>query len=139
MSHIRGAVLFLGACLLLAGCASSSQKTRKEQRDKVMQSSKIFCEFINGEQYPDIDVALNLQMAQRCDSEKSFSITNYKTPSEVPGVLFCCAIAPKQTAKLESPVGKSIDKSAEKPAVKAAPATEPSKEKEAEKSTDRVE
>lgn len=135
MSHIRGAVLFLTACVLLAGCASSSQKTRKEQRDKVMQSSKMFCEFINGEQYPDIDVALNLQMAQRCDAEKSFSITSYKTPSEIPGVLFCCAIAQKQPAKLESPVGKSV----EKPAAKAAPSTEPSKEKEAEKSTDRVE
>jgi hypothetical protein len=84
---------------LATGCASSKIKERKDQRDKVVQAAKLYCEFVNGDIYPDIDVALNLQMGKYCDSEKPFSLTNYKTPAENPGVLFCCSTAtPKGAA-----------------------------------------
>lgn len=78
--------------VFLAGCASNQQKVRREQREKAIQNTRLYCEFLNGEQYPDIDVALNLAMAQKCDADKSMTITNYKTPSEIPGVLFCCSV-----------------------------------------------
>lgn len=77
--------------IVWTGCSSSKIKERKEQRDRIVQTSKMYCEFINGEQYPDMDVALNLEMAKKCDSEKPFSLTNYKTPTENPGILFCCS------------------------------------------------
>ncbi len=121
MSWTRSALLLAVSALLFVGCASSQQKQRREQRDKLVQSAKLYCEFLNGEQYPDIDVALNLQMAQKCDSDKSFSITSYKTPSEIPGVLFCCAMASKGH-RGELPPGKSMEKPAAKPKDTAKPA-----------------
>ena len=89
----KNIVLSLISLVVFAGCSSSKIKERKEQRDKVAQNSKLYCEFINGEMFPDIDVALNLEMAKRCDSEKPFSLTNYKTPTENPGILYCCSTA----------------------------------------------
>lgn len=82
--------------LFLVGCASSQMKARKDQRDKVAQSSKLFCEFINGDVYPDIDVALNLEMSKRCDSSKPYSMTNYRSPSEAVGIVYCCAMKEKE-------------------------------------------
>lgn len=102
--------LFLVTAALFVGCASSQQKARREQREKVVQNSKLYCEFVNGEQYPDMDVALNLQIAQHCDSEKNFSISSYKTPSEISGMMFCCSAIPKSFVppKTEAPVGKNL-------------------------------
>lgn len=118
--------LALAALLILSGCASSAQKARKEQRDKLIQTNKLYCEFLNGEQYPDIDVALNVQMAQRCDADKSFSVTSYKTPSEIPGVLYCCALAGKshapraeRPAPVKAPVPVAPAKPVEAPAASA--------------------
>ncbi|MFN7729977.1 MAG: hypothetical protein ACK5P7_12535 [Bdellovibrio sp.] len=124
MSWTRSALTVAALFLFLAGCASSAQKQRKEQRDKLVQSAKLYCEFLNGEQYPDIDVALNVQMAQRCDSDKTFSITSYKTPSEIPGVMFCCATAHKNApaSVREKPVERVAP-------AKTAPAVEPKVEK----------
>ena len=118
--------LVVAACYL-SGCASSKMKARKEQREGVANSSKLWCEFINGEIYPDIDVALNLEMAKRCDSNKSFSITQYRTPSENQGIMYCCSI---QAAAPKGPVAviekeddkKSSDKKASSDKAKA-PAT----------------
>lgn len=112
--------LVVVACYL-SGCASSKMKARKDQRDTVANSSKLWCEFINGEIYPDIDVALNLEMARRCDSNKNFSITQYRTPSENQGIMYCCAMqagAPKgPVAVIEKDDDKKSDKKA--PAEKA--------------------
>jgi len=36
-------------------------------------------------------------MLKKCDSDRPFSITNYKTPAEVQGVLYCCAIKHSDT------------------------------------------
>ena len=107
MSYPFRFAVFLVAVLFMAGCTSSQIRARKEQRDKVVQSAKLYCEFVNGELYPDVDVALNLEMAKRCDNEKPFSISQYKTPSENQGVIYCCSIAsikpPAPTAKFEKP------------------------------------
>lgn len=93
MSWIQASGLALATLVFISGCASSQQKQRREQQAKVISSSKLYCEFLNGEQYPDIDVALNLAIAQKCDSDKTLSITSYKTPSEIPGIMFCCAVS----------------------------------------------
>ncbi len=130
-------LLFLG---LLSGCASSKMKERKEQREKVAQSSRLYCEFINGEMYPDIDVALNLEMAKRCDSEKPFSLTNYKTPAENPGILYCCSMATKSAAPaavFEKPKPAAPAAAASVPA--AAPAAKKDEDKKDDKKSDQAE
>ncbi len=88
------------------GCSSSGVKQRKEQRDKVAQSSKFYCEFLNAEQFPDIDVAINLEVAKRCDTTLPMQMFPYKTPTEVSGVMYCCntnASAARPTKKGENP------------------------------------
>ncbi len=91
---IHSALVFLAAASIFVTGCSSAQKARKEQRDKVAASSKLYCDFVNGELFPaDVEVALNLEMAKKCDSERAFTITNYKTPAENNGVVFCCSIA----------------------------------------------
>jgi hypothetical protein len=86
--------LLLISVFSLVGCGSSAVKQRKEQRDKMAQASKLYCEFVNGEIYAnDIDVALNIEMAKRCDAEKPFTVSQYKTPSESQGLIYCCSMA----------------------------------------------
>lgn len=94
MSFLKWALIAVAPMIFTVGCASSKIKERKEQRDKIAQVSKLYCEFVNGDVYPDIDVALNLEMAKKCDLEKPFSLTQYKTPSESSGVIYCCNVAP---------------------------------------------
>lgn len=125
---LRIFIVSLLSLVFLAGCASSKLKERKEQRDKVAQSSKLYCEFINGDIYPDIDVALNLEMAKRCDSEKPFSLTNYKTPAENPGILYCCSMASRTAAP-----GAVFDKPKKSEAVPAAAAPVKEDKKDASK------
>ncbi len=86
----RLAWLAVAGVWALAGCASGTYKLRQEQREKLSASSGLYCEFVNGEQHPDIDVELNMQMAKRCDGTKPFSISNYKTSSEMNGIMYCC-------------------------------------------------
>lgn len=93
--------------LALAGC-SSGQTKRKEQQVQVVKSSKIYCEFVNGENQQDVDVVLNLQMGARCDYEKPHSLTSYKTPADITGVMFCCGIAGEKTEKAEKVEKKSV-------------------------------
>lgn len=100
-------IIGLLAIVLVSGCSSTAMKQRKEQRDKVASSARLYCEWINGELYTDIDVALNLEMAKRCDSEKPFSITTYRTPSENTGVLYCCSTTNSVTPAPTAVVGKA--------------------------------
>lgn len=92
------------AGVTLTGCSSAELRARQEQRDKLMQTSKVFCEFVNGDNNPDIDVAINIAMSARCDGNKPFSLTNYKTPSEINGIVYCCGI---RDAKTEVTSGRS--------------------------------
>ncbi len=96
MNRTKLSFILLAAAIGVAGCASSSQKARKEQRDKLVQTSKLYCEWISGEQFQDTDVALNVNMAQRCDSEKNFTISQYRTASDIQGMMYCCV--PKGTS-----------------------------------------
>lgn len=117
-------LMTVGSFAFLTACGSSAVKARKEARDKAVQSSKMYCSFVNGEIFPDIDVALNIEMAGKCDSEKAFTIAPYKTPSENVGIIFCCANpGTKAMARAEEPKTeksktgeKSTDKKADEPA-----------------------
>lgn len=95
---LRIFTLGLLSIAMLAGCSSSKIRERREQREKVSQSARLYCDFVNGEMYPDVEVALNLEMAKRCDADKPFSLTNYKTPAENPGILYCCSTVSKAAA-----------------------------------------
>ncbi len=88
--------LFVAALGLsfFTGCLSAKFKQRKEQREKVAQASRLYCEFVNGDLYPDTDVQLNFEMAKRCDSTLPFSITQYRTSSDNSGIVYCCGINP---------------------------------------------
>jgi hypothetical protein len=105
-------VLAFGLSLVfLSGCSSSKLKERKEQRDRVAQSSKMYCEFINGDLFPDIDVAVNLEMAKRCDSDKPYSISQYNTRSDSTGIMYCCTVSPgKMSAVAPAASGKKDSK-----------------------------
>jgi hypothetical protein len=92
-------ILFVSIALLLSGCASGKFKERQEQREKVSATSGMFCEFVSGDVFPDLDVELNLRMAQRCDSNKNFTLANYKNSSEQNGIIYCCANGGGRTEK----------------------------------------
>lgn len=85
----------IAVVLSVVGCASQQQKVRKEQQQKIIQANKFYCEYLNGEQYYDIDVAVNVNMGQKCDPEKPFSLSQYRTPSDVQGVMYCCSTSGK--------------------------------------------
>ena len=117
--------LLLLAVFSLAGCGSSAIKQRKEQRDKISQSSKLYCEFVNGEVYVnDIDVALNIEMGKRCDLDKPFTVTQYKTPSESQGLVYCCSMSAKASAQKAAATAKEAAKEAKKDDGKKADTTE---------------
>lgn len=106
------------AGLLMAGCGSGSVRAKKEQRDKAVQTAHLWCEFVNGENNPtDVDVALNLSMAQKCDSDKPFSVSTYKTPSEVQGLVYCCGMQDKN--KKEEKAMAKLDTKMDTPAKEA--------------------
>lgn len=89
---LRFFVTALSSVFLLSAC-SSTFKARQEQREKMAASSGLYCEFVDGDQHPDTDVELNMQMSRRCDATRSFSITNYKNSSSRSGVMYCCTMA----------------------------------------------
>lgn len=86
--------LFFFSMLILSGCASSSLKERQEQREKMASSTGMYCQFLNGDSVPDLDVELSMEMGRRCDANKNFTITNYKNSAEQFGVIYCCAALP---------------------------------------------
>jgi hypothetical protein len=98
-------VVFAIGILLFAGCTSSQIKARKEMRDKVAMNSKFYCDFISGSQHHDTEIQLNLEMAKRCDGDKPFSISQFRTQSDVSGVMYCCST--NATAFLNSLEGKT--------------------------------
>jgi hypothetical protein len=84
-------------------------KGRRDQRERlVKEGGKPYCEFLNGEAFPDIDVALNLEMAKKCNPDKPMSVSNYKSPAEAIGVLYCC-VSPESKAAHMDKVEKTKD------------------------------
>jgi len=79
------------ALALFTGCSSSKIKARKEERDRLALSNHLYCDFVNGEAYPDVEVELSLEVAKHCQDDKTLSITNYRSPSENVGLVYCCS------------------------------------------------
>ncbi len=102
MSIVKKLTLVITGVLVLSACASTQIKARKEQREKAVQSSHLYCEFINGEVYPDVDVALNLEMAKRCDPDGQMTLTGYRSPSEAIGLVYCCKTKTEGAAAAET-------------------------------------
>ncbi|MBL7668853.1 MAG: hypothetical protein JNM39_00075 [Bdellovibrionaceae bacterium] len=95
-----GLVFFLTTsvmALVLSSC-SSARKERLEQREKIAGTSGLYCDFINGEKFNDVEVVLNLEMGKRCDSAKPFSISGFKSAAEVVGMMYCCSTTKKSEA-----------------------------------------
>ncbi|ODS51103.1 MAG: hypothetical protein ABS42_00130 [Bdellovibrio sp. SCN 50-8] len=103
--------------LILAGCSSTNHQ-REEARNKVVQNAKLYCEFVNGDDNRDIDVAVNLAIGSKCDPDRALTMTSYRTPSDINGVLYCCGV---REVKNESRRQTEAPKAAAK-AVEAAPA-----------------
>ncbi len=99
----RVAVSLIISTLLLSGCGSMQK--RQEERNRVAQSSGLYCEFVNGDANNDVDVELNIQMSKKCDISKQFSMTNYKNASDIFGVVYCCHY---QKNKAASPAAASV-------------------------------
>jgi hypothetical protein len=86
---------------LLGSCMSSARKERLSQQQQIMNQDKFYCEFLNGEKYTDIDVALNVAIGQKCDTHYQFSVTGYRSVSEIPGIVYCCSLKGKTSDKAE--------------------------------------
>jgi hypothetical protein len=83
----------MSSLLLLSACASGTFKARQEQRDKMAANTGMYCNFVSGEVYADVEVELSMEMAKRCDSSRAFSITNFKTASNENGIVYCCSMS----------------------------------------------
>ena len=100
-------LMLLGAVVFMSGCASGTFKARQEQREKMAASAGLYCEFVSGDLFPDLDVELNMRVAKRCDAERNLTITSYKNSSDQTGVMYCCSMtggagpAPKRQARAE--------------------------------------
>lgn len=96
-------IVVLAMSLFFVGCASNNK--RSELRDKVVSQSGFLCEFINGEKHRQVEIELNVLMAKKCDVDKPYSVSNYKTSAEVAGMIFCCNTkeAPTSTSKPAAP------------------------------------
>lgn len=101
--------------LLMTGCGSVQK--RQEERNKVAQSSGLYCEFVNGDANNDVDVEVNIQMSKKCDISKQFSLTNYKNASDIFGIVYCChyqksgtgAKAPASISKVPNTTGDGLE------------------------------
>lgn len=102
--------------LILTGCASSSYKARLDTREKQAASAGLYCEWVNGDKYSDIDVEINLQMAKRCDSNKPFTLTPYKNSSDVNGIMYCCAMVGSESKSVAANKRKSSGPAVTSPA-----------------------
>lgn len=107
--------LILSMSFGLFAC-SNKMKIRQEQREKIAATSGLYCDFVNGDEFKDVEVELNMVMAKRCDPVKPMTITNYKNASEIYGLVYCCAMSKKEKA-LELQAAKPV--TAKAPAEKA--------------------
>ena len=119
----QGCLLLVSAiisALVLSGCASG-RKQKLEQREKLAASSGLYCDFVNGDKNKEVELELNVLMAKKCDADRPFSITNYKSPAEVTGVLYCCAVKKEaHTSEMKSEMRTEVSKpEASKPEPKA--------------------
>lgn len=127
---------------VLSGCVSGKVKEKRAEREKISQLTGLYCDFVNAEEVYDAEVELNLEMAKKCDPEKNFSISSFRTVSEHRGILYCCGLvkkasAPEKVEPKKENSTKSKDVKAEVPEAKIeAPKVEPKVETKAEAKTD---
>lgn len=115
-------LLFLFSSLaILAGC-SNAARIRAQEREKLSLNSGLYCDFINGDEYADVEVQLNLEIARRCDANRNISLTSYKNSSEIHGIVYCCALVKKGGHELRTEARNELrteaPKAAPKPAAK---------------------
>lgn len=104
--HGSLSMLFVLSLLFVTGCSSGNKKS--EARDKVTSQSGLYCDFVNGEKNRQIELELNILMAKKCDVDKPYTISDYRSPAEVSGMIFCCRVKELQTAKaVAAPVTKA--------------------------------
>lgn len=119
----QGCLLFTSiviSMLFLSGCASG-RKQKLEQREKLAASSGLYCDFVNGDKNKEVELELNVLMSKKCDPDRPFSISNYKSPADVTGVLYCCAVKKAEARSAEmKPSPRPEAKIQSKPAVPAA-------------------
>ena len=93
--------VFLGMVVFFVAGCSSYYKKRQQQRDRVAESSGLFCEFVSGDEFTDVDVEINLRMAKRCDLEKPWQFNSYKNASDNSGIVYCCQTDKSGSSKAE--------------------------------------
>ena len=103
--HGSLSMFFVLSLLFVTGCSSGNKKS--ETRDKVTTQSGLYCDFVNGEKNRQIELELNILMAKKCDVDKPYTISDYRSPAEVSGVIFCCRVKEMQTAKAATPANKA--------------------------------
>lgn len=85
-------LLLLLVCVVFGVGCSTAQKERREARDRIAGQSGLLCDFVNESDYKDVDVELNLRMANKCNAVKPFSISGYKRLNDSAGFMFCCSL-----------------------------------------------
>lgn len=113
MNSRQGCLFLMGALvslLTISGCASN-RKQKFDQREKAALASGLYCDFVNGEKSPEVELELNLLMSKKCDADKNFSITSYRTPAEVSGILYCCSTKKIEVKPPEAKVSPSVSPS----------------------------
>lgn len=91
--------------MVIGSCASSDRKMRQQVRDQVSQNARFYCDFINAEKFSDFDVTLNIAMAEKCEGSLPFTVTSFRTPSDIPGLLYCCNMKSKNYDSLKAKPG----------------------------------
>jgi hypothetical protein len=84
-------ILVILVCLSLGIGCSTAQKERREARDRIANQAGFLCDFVNESDFKDIEIELNLRMANKCNSAKPFSVSGYKRLNESSGFMYCCS------------------------------------------------
>jgi hypothetical protein len=122
--HGSLSMLFVLSLLFVTGCSSGNKKS--EARDKVTSQSGLYCDFVNGEKNRQIELELNILMAKKCDVDKPYTISDYRSPAEVSGMIFCCRVKEMQTAKAVAAPASAVKAPVSAPASPAiVPASKP--------------
>ncbi|MCX7978788.1 MAG: hypothetical protein N2578_07270 [Bdellovibrionaceae bacterium] len=103
---MKKTVALISLTAFLAACGGAA-KQRAMQREKLSSEAGLYCEFISGDEFPDVDVQLNIAMAKRCDSEKTFSISGYKNAADNHGIVYCCSTKKKEEPSQSEKAGSS--------------------------------
>lgn len=112
--HGSLSVLFVLSLFFVTGCSSGNKKS--EARDKVTTQSGLYCDFVNGEKNRQIELELNILMAKKCDVDKPYTISDYRSPAEVSGIIFCCRVKELQTIKAAAPAKAPVTPPTKSPA-----------------------